>query len=446
MRTLLFLLLLCGAFFLYAQDLPTTQIEDDSLLRLEIASSWFTELPLNLLGKEPELYTLRGGSRIQVRLERSAQNRDEFAVVLARERNGIFPGWAQGSWVLTRRWDNDESGQRIRYFPRSDANVYVQFRPLSDDRSQMDVVLYDAHDKQSLPIPLPFPRLVILPVEDAFAVAGSRFPRRYFDPEPGLYRDVRAFAAEVRERLTDLVYVDDGAMDEDGNFVFIENFRLQNELSPWAGFNCSGFAKWVIDGILRPITGKRLPIAGLKAPFTDRSGSSIEPWEESRDPFFGLDWIRNLAAEALAMLRSPNVTSLNEIEVQASPFAQIIVRQGTERLIRPYQGFLENAGFATEGLIPLLYTLAIDEPGRIFLAAVNDEFGAPVTAENPRGLPRLRQFYHIGVLVPYFNDQGIFQVAVFESAAETSIARFRNRYPGQFVNLVRVPVEDRFDP
>jgi hypothetical protein len=111
-----------------------------------------------------------------------------------------------------------------------------------------------------------------------------------------------------------------------------------------------------------------------------------------------------------------------------------------------YAGHLRNAGFGFEGLHPLLYTLAIDEPGRIYLAAVNNEIGAPVTPDNPRGLPRLRQYYHIAVLVPYFTERGVFQVAVFESAAETSINRFKTRYPGQFVNLVRIPIEDRFDP
>ena len=105
-----------------------------------------------------------------------------------------------------------------------------------------------------------------------------------------------------------------------------------------------------------------------------------------------------------------------------------------------------NAGFGFEGLTPLLYTLAIDEPGRIYLAAVNNEFGSPVTPDNPRGLPRIRQYYHVAVLVPYFTERGVFQVAVFESAAETSFARFRTRYPDQFVNLVRIPIEAAFDP
>jgi hypothetical protein len=107
---------------------------------------------------------------------------------------------------------------------------------------------------------------------------------------------------------------------------------------------------------------------------------------------------------------------------------------------------LENAGYATEGLLPLLYTLAIDEPGRFYLAAVNNEVGPPTTEANPRGIPRMRQYFHIAALIPFFAENGNFQVAVFESAAETSINAFKNRYPGHCVSLVRVPVETAFEP
>ena len=114
--------------------------------------------------------------------------------------------------------------------------------------------------------------------------------------------------------------------------------------------------------------------------------------------------------------------------------------------IRPYPGFLPDAGFSFEGIHPLLYTLAIDEPDYIYLASVNNEIGPPATPDNPRGGIRMRQHYHIAVLVPYFNEYGNFRVAVFESAEETSFNRFKTRYPGQYVNLVRVPVETVFDP
>ena len=433
---------------LWAQDLPSHKIEDDSALRISLLDSWLRETPGTLLLKRPENYTLRGGGRVQVRVGVSSPNRDEFDIVLARELNGSYPGWAQGSWILTRRRDNDPEGSRIRVFLRSDYNTYVQFRPFTDEKSLLDVVIYDGYVINSLTIPVPFERLYVLPVEEALSLAGGRFPRRYFDPEPGAYRDSRAFVNAVRSRLSELTFLDDGAQDENGDFVFIKTLKAQNVSAQGGkgGLNCSGFAKWVVDGILRPLTGERLPITPLKAPFGERGTPFTEMWEAERDPFFGLDWCRNLASRAGAILLSPSFGSLEEIEVRDWPFSELIIRRDGDSLAYNYPGYLLNAGFGFEGLLPLLYTLAVDEPGRIYLAAVNDEMGAPVTPDNPRGLPRIRQYYHIAVLVPFFNERGVFQIAVFESAEETAFSRFRTRYPGQFVNLVRIPIEGAFDP
>jgi hypothetical protein len=366
-----------------------------------------------------------------------------------------FPGWAQGSWVLTRRKDSGQPA-RIRVFMRSDPYTYLQFRPLSADKSQLDVVLYDAFMVRSLPIPVPFERLYSMPVEDALSLAENRFPRKYFEPNPADYRDQRLFISRVRERLGEVNFADDGAINEAGEYVFIENLESQSlawlqmsgsdSAGSGPGLNCSGFAKWLIDGILRPVTGERLSISPLKAPFGQRGSSFTDPWEESRDPYFGLDWIRNLASRAGKVLRSPAFASLDEIEVRSDTFSQMIFREAKSVSVRSYPGFLENAGYGIEGLQPLLYTLAIDEPGRFYLAAVNNEIGPPTTEDNPRGRPRMRQYFHVAALVPYFNEYGNFQVAVFESAEETSFNAFKSRYPEHYANLVRIPVETVFEP
>ena len=432
-----------------SSDLPSRRIEDDSSLRISLRDSWLNAAPSVVLNKRSELHTLRGGSKIQVSVEAGA---DEFAVVLARELPGqmtgaaaanSFRGWAQGSWVLTRR-KSDGAPLRVRVFLRSDLYVYIQFRPFSADKCQMDVVLYDAYLVRSLPLPVSFERVIYMPVEEVLALAGDKFPRKYFDPYPDLYRDTWNLVSEVRSKLPGLKFADDGAIDENGNYVFIETLLRQNASTQ--GLNCSGFAKWFVDGMLKPHTGNLLPVTPLKQAFNDRGSSFTEPWDRIRDPFFGLDWIRNLASTAGGVLRSPAFASIEEFEVRSQPFSQVIVRQGNSSSLRTYPGFLKDAGFGIEGLHPLLYTLAIDEPGRIYLAAVNDELGAPVTPDNLRGLPKMRQYFHVAVLVPYFNEQGNFQVAVFESAAETSFTFFKNRYPGHYVNLVRIPVDGKFSP
>ncbi|MDR2631278.1 MAG: hypothetical protein LBC60_10185 [Spirochaetaceae bacterium] len=408
----------------YALDVPTHAIQDDSSLRISIKDIWLTEAPGVVLAKSSYIHTLPGGDRIQVRTE---GERDEYMIILAREQEGTFPGWAQGSWILTRRRDTGLP-ERIRVFLRSDPYTYVQFRPFTADKSLLDVVVYNAYVVHSQSLAIPFERLLVIPVEDALKTAGEGFPRRYFDPDPGRYRGLREFIGLVRQRLPELSFRDDGAIDEQGRYVFIRNLEVQD--GP-GGLNCSGFAKWIVDGILRPHTGKRLAIPPLKEPFGNRSSSFSEAYERIRDPFFGLDWTRNLAAAA------GDFKTLEEIEVQKGSFASIIRRKDGKSSIRAYPGFLQNTGFDSEGLHPLLYTLAIDEPGFIYLASVNQELGPA---------PRMRQHFHVAVLAPYFTEAGNFRIALFESAEETSFARFKTRYPGHYINLVRIPVEGVFDP
>jgi hypothetical protein len=456
----LFILLL-RAFPVFGQDLPTAKIVDDSALRTGVKDTWLAESPVRVIAKTRELHTLPGGGRVELRTE---TYKDEFTVVFAREfknANGgsgvTFPGWAQGSWILTRRIGNGEA-LSIRIFLRSDPYTYIQFRPFSADKCQMDMVLYEAYIVRSLPLPVTLERLYTMQLGEVLNLIGDKAPIRYFEPKPSDYRMQRQFVAKVRESMKGLEFNDDGAIDQSGKYVYI-NTGLEQKGRP--GLNCSGFAKWLADGILKPITGERLEIPPLKEPFGERGSSLTDVWEEKRDPFFGLDWIRNLASAVWSKLLSPAFGILDEIEVRSDPFSQMTLRTRNNSVFYSYPGFLENAGYGVEGLLPLLYTLAIDEPGNFYLAAVNNEIGPPSTKENPKGSPRMRQYFHIAAFVPYFSESGVFHIVVFESAAENSFNAFRNRFPlderpidgemrlfpnGHYVNLVRLPVESAFEP
>jgi hypothetical protein len=425
-------------FSLFALDLPVSGIIDDSAIRVSIKNDWLiAEDPARILKNAPFTAALPGGGN--VRVEASSRN-NEFTVFVLRERNGTFPGWEQGSWIYTR---NLASGAplRIRVFLRSDPQIYAQFRPLGLDKSLIDVVIYDAYVIRALAIGIPFERLLTMPVEEVVSAAGYRFPRHYFEPVPALYRNICPFEdnkdnnliARIRALLPSLNFEDDGAINENGTYVFIETLKPQSKP---IGLNCSGFVKWVIDGMLQPVTGKRLPIEPLKAsvsvPLSSVTANAIH-----RDALFGLDWTRNLALEAARTLRSPDFAVLENVEVRKETFAALIDRKKGGASVKSYPGFLLNAGFSMEGLRPLLYTLAINEPGYLYLASINRERGPA---------PLYRQHYHVAVLVPYFNEYGVFQTAVFESAAETDMAGFMGRHPNAMVNLVRVPVEGIFQP
>jgi hypothetical protein len=189
--------------------------------------------------------------------------------------------------------------------------------------------------------------------------------------------------------------------------------------------------------MLYPLTGSRLTIPPLKER-TEEGGSSLTGnFADSRDSLFGLDWTRNLGLAAWRVLRSPASALLAEIEVRDAGFALLLDRTGgaLSPRLRSYPAFLPNAGFGAEGLRPLLYTLAVNEPGYIYLASVSRERGPA---------PRMREHYHTAVLVPWFNEYGVFQTAVFESAAETSFSRFISLHAGEQINLVRLPVEGAF--
>jgi hypothetical protein len=391
---------------------------------------------------------LETGERVEIS---TVEGTEEFRVIFARElMRGLgvldrrptrqFPGWAQGSWMLTRRKDTG-AGTQIRIFLRSDQYTYIQFRPFDADKCVLDAVVYGGYIARSLPIAVPFERLYTMQLNDILRLVQNKFPLRYFEPNPINYRDTRRLITQVRERIAPLRFRDDGAIDENGNYVFIETLQRQPFAVP--GLNCSGFTKWLIDGILRPVTGARLPITPLKAPFGERGSSFTANWEASRDVFFGLDWIRNLAAEANGTLRSPSYRALEEFEVRTDNFSLLMVNENRTFVTHSYTGFLPEAGYSVEGLHPLLYTLAIDEPFSFYLAAVNTEISNPAS---PRGTPRLRQYFHVAALIPYFDEYGVFRIVVFESAAETQFSAFRARYPAHHINLVKIPVSPTFDP
>jgi hypothetical protein len=422
----------CGAMRLFSADSDLHGIADDSALRVALAATLFIAPPSDVLREKPRVVTLVSGERVAVRIERGA-SRDEFSIILAREHSGAFTGWGQGSFILTRRIE-DGAPLRARIFLRSDPYTYVQFRPLNQSKSEMDALVYNGFLVQALPVPLSFEKLLVTPLNETLDSLGNKFPRRYFEPKSDDYRATRTLIREIRREIRALKFKDDGAIDENGNYVLIRDLSAQNSAD--AGLNCSGFAKWVIDGLLRPLTGTRLKIETLKAPFGVRGTSFTAPYERSRDPYFGLDWVRNLAAAAEKTLKSPAFSVLEECEVRRTPFQALLIRSGRTSAIRQYPGFLPDAGFSFEGIHPLLYTLAIDEPESFFLGTISVHGGRPA----------LRTYFHVAVLMPYFDENSVFHVAVFESAEETSFNRFRVRYPSHHINLCRIPVETAFTP
>ncbi len=359
-----------------------------------------------------------------------------FYTILAPERAGRFSVYTQGSWIL-KRSDADGSFMQAKIFLRSDQGTFARVYP-SGSRSLIDIVVHGGVLYREVIVALPFDEILRSPFSRIRKLTADVIDWELFSPDPGLYRDLRALASAVRQRLPSLRYADDGAIDADGRSVYIST--LKNQESP-AGLNCSGFVKWLVDGMLYPLTGAYLSVEALRERMIDWRGSSFtRGFEEKFDPFFGLDWSRALARAAWAAFY-PSLSNDSPLanDVNDAPFALRVRDAEPVNGGSSYEAFSDNfddAGLDVRGLKATLYTLAIREPGRFYLAQFN--------ARDPKP-PRLRRYFHIAALFPYFDDDGVFQVAVFESAAETSIERINGR-GYEFVKLVRLPVAPRFEP
>ena len=372
-----------------------------------------------------ELYGLRevtrrsrvSGVDVRVSVERS----DEYAyLVVVPELNGEYPLDSAGTFVLRRRRDNGTISQ-LKVFLRSDSGFFIRVRPDRDDRSLMSVYLANTLIHQDVPVPMGIEMIMQEPLERLLEVTAPLIVWSRFFPELDFdaYEPVRMMAERARATLHTLPDAEDGAMDETGRLVFIESLVLQDQQP---GFNCSGFAKWIVDGLHMGLYGSFLPIEPLKTKRPELRGHRwSEPREDDRDPYFGLDWTRNLAT---AMLSAEHEGV--EIHPETADVRSV-----------PYATYIEDVGYPVDQLEQIMYLLASREPGYFYVASVNREFGSE---------PRLNQHVHVAVLFPYFDHDGQFHVDVMERNVESSLQSLDDRYHNDHIHLVRIRADESYTP
>lgn len=361
-------------------------------------------------------------------------------------------GSVRNTWVLYRRL-SDGQADHIRLYPADDPDIFLELKPEGPDpergRSQLSLSVYGGWACRKVTVAATFVRLYTASLEDIRDLSSATFPWYLLEADPARYRDAISAVARIRERLPSLVYLDDGAFDENGDPVHIADgspqspdsiagavsaeereagagslFRKRANVA--GGVNCSGFAKWIVDGIIRPEAGAALFIPPLKEQTASPQTLFTEPYRASRDLFFALDWTRNLAAAALSLQSGRTVRpDASGVDVTLSALGEGV-------------GYQKDVGYRAGEVLPLLYILAIREPGHLYLGAVSRE----------RGVPNLRQYHHVAAFFPYFDSDGRFAVAVFESAVETPAGVFFRKNADAFINLVRIriPEAGRFDP
>jgi hypothetical protein len=328
-----------------------------------------------------------------------------------------------GSYIVRKRL-SDGSIDQVKIFLQRDEESFLRVHP-REGHSTVELDLYLAGELfyRDVHVPMTMERILVAPLpEIQRATAGIvDWSIVAVDAAHPGYGAVETMVEQIRGALPTLPDAEDGAMNEEGHLVRIETLAAMDEQT---GFNCSGFAKWVVDGLYQPAHGSYLAIEPLKRRHIDHRGTRwSRRLEESRDPYFGLDWTRNLAIHLAAADRDEDPADFDPevMDVRSVPTAR----------------YREDVGFPVEDLPWILYRLAVLHPGEIYLGSVSRPYGEDVV---------LRQHSHVVVFLPFFGRDGRFNSVVMERNVESSTASLQERYPGEYVHLTRVNANRLFVP
>lgn len=418
--TLALILFLCAPALSaqYARFGQEEIVPDNSAARIYAEEVIFTPVREIPLTEREFLVPYPGAPEYIYRTE--IQNGHLYQLFL-NEHDGRFPVYGAGSYIVKRSLEDGRFVQ-VKVFLRSDEGFFARIFPVGS-RSGMNLFINGKQLYNDIPVPLRFEELLLSPFQEVVKATRHLVDWSLLRPTGtnANYRAVQQMVAKAREALPSLPDAEDGAMDESGGLVYIESLGGMEELP---GFNCSGFAKWVCDGIYRTHRDSFMPIEPLKEKHLGYRGTGwTTPREDDRDPYFGLDWTRNLARTLEAAERGvlPEVIGPEAMDVRSVPLSN----------------YVEDMGYPVGDLRHVLYYLAVKDPGTFYLGSVNREFGSA---------PVLRQHTHVVVLFPYFAETGAFEIAVLERNVETSLDSLEERYGGDYLHLVRVAATEAFEP
>lgn len=367
-----------------------------------------------LLKTEDRILAQRSaGTRVKFQIQRQGKY---LYYLFQNEEGSSYSVAGAGNYIIKR---DLESGRflQIKVFLRNHPGCFVRLFP-KDNRTSMDVYLFGIAVDRGVLLPSQLQSLLTEPFTKVMALTKTTVQWERLLYRGGVDALLLDHINHIQRILPSLSDRDDGAMDAECKFVYIESGLPQQGSG---GLNCSGFAKWISDGFFFPLTGKYLEIETLKEKHFEYRGNRWSlRFEEERDPYFGLDWSRNLAValwEALGYsTKSPEDYDVRQVD---------------------YLRYREDVGFPVGELELLLFLEASSNPGQFYIGSLNREYG---------GEPVLRQHFHLVVLFPYFTASGAFRVAVFDRAQESSLEGIPRRFPGAYIHLVRLPLGDSFVP
>jgi hypothetical protein len=338
-----------------------------------------------------------------------------FLLFVGENELGEFPLLQRGNVSIKRNRDTGDflyMTVLIRDHPECFLRVYP-----GEGRSYLDVILYGVEIHHRLILPKKFSSLLVSPISQIIQLTQDRVPWHLFLNRAVADPKIMEMIKVIRSQIPRLKDCENGAYSSSGEPVYIST-----ETPSGGGMNCSGFAKWIVDGFYFPLKGRYMDIGKLKEkPLDCRGNRWSQRYEQERDPYFGLDWSRNLALELHEARGGPAGVSPEEFDVRDVE----------------YMIYREDIGYPVSNLELLLFILASRNPQRFYLGSLNREFGDD---------PTMRQHVHLVVLMPYFSEDGAFDIAVFERNKETDLTSLLQRFPNDYIHLVGIEVEGVFQP
>jgi len=300
--------------------------------------------------------------------------------------------------------------QNVSVYIHRNNNSYIYFdrrRP-----GKCDLYLFGLLYKRDIPYYFDINLLTELPLSSILNVI--RYNNYY--NEVMIFEDDRSLKERfirsiIYPSISD-VFVDDGARNQLGDFVYIRSGNRQTQ--PVGGLNCSGFAKEVADTYIRLADRNHLymPIDLLKTRrLNERRSELYSYYEEEYDPYFGRDWVKNIGDEINRRFRFTNITAR---ELNSDRYSQ----------------YYEGRGFRTEDLKGVLLRDQKQDNGYFYMVVFNRMRNTS---------PVIPEFYHTAVLVTHFNNNH-FYIRVFESNTETSFSNISSVHNASMAFVYKIPI------
>lgn len=448
-------------------------IPDSTEIRIGLVRKWFTA-PLEQVRENGiELHTSDIGTHFQVRMEETDKT---FMVIVApaverpvnvfsehgAERLLVeeYPDDSNGAWVLLR---DSESGKPLwlRVYFSQNSNVFVQFTP-NRNIVYADFVMYGCYAARGVPLGLSFNQLYTASFAKILSLTEKTLPWQYAEIQSGQYSDTLQMIGVIRENLARISYAADAAYDENGNPIRISDGKARSVSfaeteAQKLSLSSAGFVKWVVDGLVEPLTGSYTylapllrqtvtlnPLSHAGIVYNGRKTSGGVSLKDGEEISFTLNWARNLAAARLsAQAKKTYLYNESGMDVTIEPFSGVLGADGVT--IEQPVGYVADSGYRIERLHPLLYVLAVTEPTYCYIAAVRRRY-EPATNAIGTQEPEIYKFDQIAMLFPYFDANGHFSCVVFENGTEIPLSKFISRYRGSFVHLSRVLTSRNFFP